>query len=214
MKVRHAISGRNLPPPQGGGCMGGEGHGPSRILKNLYLGNREDAMDLVVLQSLGIKYIVNATEQLDNFHEGALSYIKVNVKDKEGVDLSPYFDQVTDFIGNALESDSGVLVHCIAGASRSVAFTLAYMMSPRGEKLSLKDSFNFVKARRSCAHPNQSFLLQLAQYEQTLHGGASSIARAKEKIWNNYELNSLKKGVKEHLQTGKLKISSGGCSIM
>ena len=103
-----------------------------------------------VLQKLRIKYVVNATAQLKNFHEGSLSYIKINEKDKEGVDLSPYFDQVTDFIAAGLATGSGVLVHCVAGASRSVTFVLAYLMCPKGERLCLKDAFDFVKARRRC----------------------------------------------------------------
>ena len=219
--------------------MGGQGVGPSRILKNLYLGNREDAMDLAVLQRLGIKHVVNATAQLKNFHEGTLSYIKINEKDKEGVDLSVYFDEVTDFIAAALDSGSGVLVHCVAGASRSVTFVLAYMMCPKGEQLCLKDAFDFVKARRrcvcvcvapssflppnpshflnpklpSCAHPNMSFLQQLAKYEMTLHEGASSIAKSSDKIWNNYDLNTLKREVKKDLKSGKLKVGGGGCTV-
>ncbi|GMH49559.1 hypothetical protein TrRE_jg2717 [Triparma retinervis] len=213
MQIRHSISEKNNPPALSGGCMGGQGVGPSRILKNLYLGNREDAMDLAVLQRLGIKHVVNATAQLKNFHEGTLSYIKINEKDKEGVDLSVYFDEVTDFIAAALDSGSGVLVHCVAGASRSVTFVLAYMMCPKGEQLCLKDAFDFVKARRSCAHPNMSFLQQLAKYEMTLHEGASSIAKSSDKIWNNYDLNTLKREVKKDLKSGKLKVGGGGCTV-
>jgi len=209
-----SISEANKPPPKRGGCMGGDNAGPSQILRNLWLGNREDSMNLKLLRSLGIKYILNATAQLDNCFEGQLKYLKINVKDKEGVELTPYFEKCTDFIARGV-NDGGVLVHCIAGASRSVTFVLVYLMSSQGERLCLRDAFNFVKARRTCAHPNASFMVQLAKYEIKLHDGGSSIAKAKEKIFSSYELNTLKKEkVKNHIPSGKLKIDAGGGCIV
>jgi hypothetical protein len=58
-----------------------------------------------------------------------------------------------------------------------------------------------------------SFLQPLAQYEMILHDGASSIAQSREKIWNNYDLNTLKRGVKKNLKSGKLKVGGGGCTV-
>ncbi|GMH71667.1 hypothetical protein TrVE_jg9534 [Triparma verrucosa] len=209
-----SISAENMPPKVSNGCMSAAGgQGPSQILKKLWLGNREDSMNLKLLKSLGITHVLNATAQLDNCFEGQLKYLKINVKDKEGVHLEGYFDKCTEFIAEGVRG-GGVLVHCIAGASRSVTFVLAYLMSSKGERLALRDAFNFVKARRTCAHPNASFCVQLAKYEQELHSGGSSITKAKEKIWSSYELNTLKKGVKNHIPSGKLKTDTGGCVIM
>ncbi|GMI05213.1 hypothetical protein TrLO_g13147 [Triparma laevis f. longispina] len=209
-----SISAENMPPKTAKGCMSASGGGgPSQILNNLWLGNREDSMNLKLMTSLGITHILNATAQLENCFEGQLKYLKINVKDKEGVRLDPYFSKCTDFIAQGVRC-GGVLVHCIAGASRSVTFVLAYLMSSQGERLALRDAFNFVKARRTCAHPNASFCVQLAKYEQELHDGGSSIAKAKEKIWSSYELNTLKKSVKNHIPSGKLNTNPNQCSIM
>jgi hypothetical protein len=46
----------------------------------------------------------------------------------------------------------GVLVHCYAGQSRSVAFILAYLCACQG--LSLPDAYRVVLAARPCARPN------------------------------------------------------------
>ena len=46
----------------------------------------------------------------------------------------------------------GVLVHCYAGQSRSVAFILAYLCACQG--LSLPDAYRVVVAARPCARPN------------------------------------------------------------
>ena len=171
-------------------------------------------MDLSTIKRLNIKYVLNATAQLENFHssEPGITYMKINVKDKTGVDLSEYFNQTTQFIHEGL-SKGGVLVHCVAGASRSVTFVLCYLMSDVGERLVLKDAYNWTKARRSIARPNDSFLAQLARHEIMLHDGLSSIAKTSEKIWNNYELNTLKREcVKGHLPS-KLNISQNSCII-
>ena len=116
-----SISDANKPPSRNTGCMGGDNNGPSQILRNLWLGNREDSMNIKLLRQLGIKYILNATAQLDNCFEGQLMYLKINVKDKEGVELTPYYEKCIDFIDRGMK-EGGVLVHCIAGErQRSVS---------------------------------------------------------------------------------------------
>jgi protein-tyrosine phosphatase len=72
---------------------------------------------------------VNATTQLDNFFEGAknrnksgldIKYLRINVKDSEETKLTPFFEQVNNFIAKALAATDdtkggSILVHCIAG---------------------------------------------------------------------------------------------------
>ncbi|CAG0915429.1 unnamed protein product [Notodromas monacha] len=58
----------------------------------------------------------------------------------------------------------GVLVHCLAGVSRSVTFTLAYLMFKL--HLSLNDAFDFVRRRKGNIAPNFTFLGQLLEFER------------------------------------------------
>lgn len=60
----------------------------------------------------------------------------------------------------------GVLVHCLAGISRSVTVTVAYLMQKLN--LSLNDAYDFVKRKKSNISPNFNFMGQLLDFERTL----------------------------------------------
>ncbi len=60
----------------------------------------------------------------------------------------------------------GVLVHCMAGMSRSATVVISYLMW--AERMSLWDSYWHVKRRRHRASPNEGFMKQLASYERQL----------------------------------------------
>jgi len=62
--------------------------------------------------------------------------------------------------------DVGVLVHCLAGVSRSVTVTVAYLMFSLS--LSLEDAYEFLRRVRPNISPNFNFMGQLADFDQTL----------------------------------------------
>jgi protein-tyrosine phosphatase len=59
-----------------------------------------------------------------------------------------------------------VLVHCMAGISRSSAVIIAYMM--RRLSVSLENALAYVKAKRPKINPNEGFIHQLKVYEADL----------------------------------------------
>ncbi|XP_077663827.1 dual specificity protein phosphatase 6 isoform X2 [Eretmochelys imbricata] len=60
----------------------------------------------------------------------------------------------------------GVLVHCLAGISRSVTVTVAYLMQKLN--LSMNDAYDIVKLKKSNISPNFNFMGQLLDFERTL----------------------------------------------
>lgn len=66
----------------------------------------------------------------------------------------------------ARSNQKGVLVHCLAGVSRSVTITVAYLMYKMS--LSLNDAFNLVRSRKSNIAPNFHFMEQLYNFEREL----------------------------------------------
>jgi len=60
----------------------------------------------------------------------------------------------------------GVMVHCLAGISRSVTVAVAYLMSSMC--LSLNDAYELVKSSRPHASPSLNFMGQLLDFETTL----------------------------------------------
>lgn len=87
----------------------------------------------------------------------------VRVEDVPSADLATHFEAVTEYIEGARLAGRPVLVHCVAGVSRSVSVILAYLV--RYQKMTLDDAFKHVKAQRPCALPNIGFWDQLFEWE-------------------------------------------------
>lgn len=71
------------------------------------------------------------------------------------------------FTDEARKNGKGVLVHCLAGISRSVTVTVAYLMGTEG--MSLNEAYDFVKSCKPNISPNFNFMGQLMEFEKTLH---------------------------------------------
>lgn len=77
--------------------------------------------------------------------------------------LSQYFTVCNDFIHAARLREGNVLIHCLAGMSRSVTVAVAYIMT--ATNLSWKDALKVVRAGRAVANPNVGFQNQLQEFE-------------------------------------------------
>lgn len=77
--------------------------------------------------------------------------------------LSQYFSVCNDFIHAARLRDGNVLIHCLAGMSRSVTVAVAYIMTC--SNLNWKEALKVVRAGRAVANPNLGFQTQLQDFE-------------------------------------------------
>ncbi|CAK6450101.1 unnamed protein product [Pipistrellus nathusii] len=141
---------------------------PVQILPNLYLGCARDSANVESLAKLGIRYILNVTPNLPNLFEknGDFHYKQIPISDHWSQNLSQFFPEAIAFIDEALGQNCGVLVHCLAGVSRSVTVTVAYLMQKL--HLSLNDAYDLVKRKKSNISPNFNFMGQLLDFERSL----------------------------------------------
>lgn len=79
--------------------------------------------------------------------------------------LSQYFPVCNDFIHAARMRDGNVLIHCLAGMSRSVTVAVAYIMSVTA--LNWKEALKVVRTGRAVANPNLGFQAQLHEFESS-----------------------------------------------
>ncbi|KAK9468198.1 dual specificity phosphatase [Lipomyces arxii] len=115
------------------------------------------------LSDAGITHVLSAVRgQLDEKLVGNFKHLHLQVDDDDEEDLIRYFPKTNAFINDALESGGAVLVHCIAGISRSVTITTAYIMSDR--QITVGEALAIVCEGRAVANPNESFLEQLEVY--------------------------------------------------
>uniref|UniRef100_A0A182W9A6 protein-tyrosine-phosphatase n=1 Tax=Anopheles minimus TaxID=112268 RepID=A0A182W9A6_9DIPT len=159
---------------------------PVEILPGLFLGNASHSEDLKSLKKYNIKYILNVTPDLPNVFErdGQIRYLQIPITDhwSQAGDLANHFPDAIKFIDEARSNGCGVLVHCLAGVSRSVTVTLAYLMFAR--TLSLNDAFLLVRSRKPDVSPNFHFMQQLHSFEQQLNIDPTQSASAKQALYS------------------------------
>lgn len=90
----------------------------------------------------------------------------INIADNSEAILTKFFDEAHQFIDEARRKKCNILVHCLAGISRSPTIAISYLM--RCNSLRLQDAYNFVKQCRPQIDPNLSFMGQLMVYEKSL----------------------------------------------
>ncbi|VDO20840.1 unnamed protein product [Brugia timori] len=139
----------------------------SQIFPYLYLGTEWNACDWQWLENNGIKYIVNVTNEVENFFPARLKYLKIRVSDEASTELLKYWNQTNQFIKEAKEKGGAVLVHCKKGISRSSSTVIAFAMKEYGWALS--QAMEHVKNKRGCITPNIGFVEQLRTFEGMLH---------------------------------------------
>ncbi|KAJ4722372.1 putative Dual specificity protein phosphatase [Melia azedarach] len=139
---------------------------PCEIEQGLFLGSIGAASNKDGLKSRNITHILTVANSLAPAHPNDFVYKVVGVADKEDTNLSQYFDECIDFIDEAKRQGVGVLIHCLAGKSRSVTIVAAYLMKKHG--MSLSQALEHVKTKRSQAAPNSGFISQLQELEKSL----------------------------------------------
>ncbi|XP_017274507.1 dual specificity protein phosphatase 8a isoform X2 [Kryptolebias marmoratus] len=141
--------------------------GPTRILPHLYLGSQKDVLNKDLMAQNGITYVLNASNTCpkpDFISES--HFMRIPVNDNYCEKLLPWLDKTNEFIDKAKVSNCRVIVHCLAGISRSATIAIAYIMKTMS--LSSDDAYRFVKDRRPSISPNFNFLGQLLEFEKGL----------------------------------------------
>ncbi|XP_073907331.1 dual specificity protein phosphatase 8 isoform X2 [Castor canadensis] len=141
--------------------------GLTRILPHLYLGSQKDVLNKDLMTQNGISYVLNASNSCPKPDFICDShFMRIPINDNYCEKLLPWLDKSIEFIDKAKLSSCQVIVHCLAGISRSATIAIAYIMKTMG--MSSDDAYRFVKDRRPSISPNFNFLGQLLEYERSL----------------------------------------------
>uniref|UniRef100_A0A914DID7 protein-tyrosine-phosphatase n=1 Tax=Acrobeloides nanus TaxID=290746 RepID=A0A914DID7_9BILA len=143
--------------------------GPTKILDFLYLGSQNDALDPQVIEKYKITKVINLSESCpkpDSVADDIQHFLRIPIKDSYCAKLLPHFETAYAFLEDARQRNEKVLVHCLAGISRSATLAIAYIMRSKG--LASDEAYKFVKALRPSISPNFNFMGQLLEYEKQL----------------------------------------------
>lgn len=148
-------------------CLPVTSSGPTRILPHLYLGCQRDVLNRDLMQQNDIAYVLNASNTcpkpdfIPDSH-----FLRVPVNDSFCEKILPWLDRSVEFIEKAKASNARVLVHCLAGISRSATIAIAYIM--KRMDMTLDEAYRFVKEKRPTISPNFNFLGQLLDFEKKI----------------------------------------------
>ncbi|KAL3883629.1 hypothetical protein ACJMK2_029872 [Sinanodonta woodiana] len=178
-------------------CMPVSNIGPTRILPFLYLGSQRDALSQEIIQVNEISYILNVSTTCPKptfIQDG--HFLRIPVNDNYSAKLLPHFHEAFQFLDKVRESNGCVLVHCLAGISRSPTLAIAYIMKHLG--MSSDDAYRYVKDKRPTISPNFNFLGQLLEWEKQMKhealekddkNGNISSRQGDNRTWSNYVMD-------------------------
>lgn len=143
----------------------------TRITDNLFL-TGVSGMTRENFRKNHIDFVVNITTDAPFWED--IESIRLPLEDDVNANLLPHLDTAVDRIHELItKKNFHVLVHCVAGVSRSATVVIAYLM--KYKKLDLRSAFNFCNSLRPVVRPNNGFMQQLINYELQLFGKNSVV---------------------------------------
>ena len=144
---------------------------PALIIPHLYLSSLPTARNKKILKEFDITHVLSVYKNF-NKRNNEITYFPItDLQDsakKHYVDkLYSYIPETNSFIHNVITADEpgNVLVHCLAGASRSVTFIAVYLLTLTNASAEIV--LKWIKSRRPMASPNDGFRKLLKEYEKS-----------------------------------------------
>jgi protein-tyrosine phosphatase len=150
-----------------------------QIIPHLYLSNWNYSNDISELQKKNIKAVITIETSpkpeyiLKYYKDNNIDFLYLPLYDYPTENIYKYFDISYEFIKRHIDKGENVLLHCMAGVSRSATLVLNYLVRKNlTENISLKkcvdctvaSCLKYIKLRRPIVNPNPGFYNQLNAY--------------------------------------------------
>ncbi|PVU92569.1 hypothetical protein BB559_003693 [Furculomyces boomerangus] len=132
------------------------------IKDGIYVGGTLAESNIEGLKTAGITNIISIVPNFKPSHPKDFEYLIIDELDLPTTNIIQHFNQTTNFIKDSVVQNCKILVHCVAGQSRSVAITAAYFIKENG--LSVDKALGLIKENRPQSNPNYGFVEQLNLY--------------------------------------------------
>jgi len=148
----------------------------AEVTQYLYL-SAATAMTPSAMSNLSPSLVINVTKELPMLPMSSnATCIRLEVSDTETEEIFTHLYHVTTLIRKEAESGGRVLIHCVAGVSRSVTLVLAYLIRYYCD---LSYAWQHLKTIRPWIRPNNNFMQQLRQWEISVQQKTSKPIRQK-----------------------------------
>lgn len=145
----------------------------SLVIKNLFIGNIQDAANKSFLESNHINLVINCckeyTVDYNYLNSINITCIMLDYFDslEQDLDIKGKLLSTIKLIDDHLSNErGGVIVHCVAGVSRSASVLIAYLMWKN--RINFDSAFTILKQVRPIVEPNYNFIYQLKSFEKLL----------------------------------------------
>ncbi len=135
--------------------------GPTKITKNIYLSDCENAKKYGILKQLGIKQILTIGSEIPKHKTTDFKTMHINLDDSPSSNMYAYFAETYKFIRR-----DKTLVHCMAGISRSATIVINYLMQKN--RITYDEAYKICKKKRPIIEPNLGFIQQLKRMESMM----------------------------------------------
>ncbi|KAI8971469.1 protein-tyrosine phosphatase-like protein, partial [Mycotypha africana] len=129
------------------------------VLPHIWLGGYKALESIHFLQKNNIKYILTLGHFKHRYKSPEFSHKIIPISDNPEANIIQHFPETEAFIDEALAKNENILVHCLAGVSRSPTILTAYLMSKR--RMRWKAALALIKQKRPFVCPNPGFINQL-----------------------------------------------------
>lgn len=147
----------------------------NEIIPHLYLSNWFTSNNTEVLNKYKIKAVITleTRPKPDNvliyYKKYGIDNMYISLPDSPDANITQYFDKTYDFINKHISKGENVLVHCMAGVSRSSTIVLNYIIRKMYENNEvttcpcrlLNEVMDYVRTKRPVVNPNDGFMKQL-----------------------------------------------------
>ena len=121
----------------------------------LYLPYNDDIQQNLWKTNKNLVNVIKYTKSVQDFNT-LIQQMKI-------YDNKPLIEIGYHFINRAITMNKNILIHCMAGISRSVSLVSYFLM--KKYNIPLNNAINIIRTKRMIANPNDSFKLQLRQYQ-------------------------------------------------
>lgn len=139
----------------------------TQIIKNLWVGGICSPSNAKNMKSHNIKMIVSAHVGASPLYPYQFEYRLIELLDIPSEDIINKFEKILpDIYDVIVKQNKSVLVHCIAGASRSATIVAAYLI--KYHDMTVDTALQHMKNLREEINPNKGYIKQLRIYEKYL----------------------------------------------
>jgi protein-tyrosine phosphatase len=131
----------------------------------LYLGGALDsAYNDDFMTNNKITHVINCTKELHmRYPRNTIAY-RIALEDDNSDGSHELIQKGAILLKSWIDDPNAIiLIHCVAGMSRSVSIVVAYLVI--NKNYTVKDAVNFLTTCRSCIRPFKGFLEQIQKHE-------------------------------------------------